>query len=215
MCTIFSMLTGMIDLVYELLDEHYPRDIGFIESRSPYEHLIAVIMSAQTTDRQVNLVTPELFLKYPTPADLAQADQADIERIIHPVGFYRVKARNIIAAAGVIHESFNDEVPHEMDSLLSIPGVGRKSANVIRGGCYGYPAVIVDTHFGRVVYRIGLTESKNPDVIEKDITGQIVPEKQYRFSMTVNLHGREICHAKKPECGECLLVGLCLRRGLL
>ena len=204
----------MIEQVHQILDDHYPKEIGFIHSRSPYEHLIAVILSAQTTDRQVNLVTPDLFGRYPLPADLSRADTADVERIIHSVGFYRVKAKNIIAAARAIHENFGDQVPHDMDQLLSIPGVGRKSAHVIRGGCYGYPAIIVDTHFGRVVHRLGLTSSKNPGVIEKDIASQLDESEQYRFSMTVNLHGREVCHAKKPACSACMLINICLRRGL-
>ncbi len=206
--------SSMIQVFYERLDVQYPREIGFIEAGTPYEHLIAVIMSAQTTDRQVNLVTPELFRRYPGPEDLAGASAGDVEEIIHSVGFYRVKAKNIIAAASVIHHEFRDEVPHCFSQLLGIPGVGRKSANVIRGACFGKPAVIVDTHFARVVRRFGLVSASNPDIIEREI-GEMLEEKyQYRFSMTVNMHGRQVCHAKKPLCAQCIVEDVCRKQGL-
>ncbi len=208
------MLLSMTAEIYRRLDCEYPEEIGFIEARSPYEHLIAVIMSAQTTDRQVNQVTPKLFEQFPAPADLASAPIGEVERIIHSVGFYRVKARNIIGAASVIHHTFHDRVPEKMEELLSIPGVGRKSANVIRGHCFAKPAVIVDTHFARVVRRLGLVQSSNPDVIEREIAGMLEGELQYRFSMTVNMHGRNICHAKKPQCSVCLLEDICRKTGL-
>ncbi len=208
------MLLPMTAEIYRRLDREYPEEIGFIEARSPYEHLIAVIMSAQTTDRQVNQVTPKLFERFPSPADLASAPISEVERIIHSVGFYRVKARNIIGAASVIHHTFHDKVPEEMEELLSIPGVGRKSANVIRGHCFTKPAVIVDTHFARVVRRLGLVQASHPDVIEREIAGMLDGGLQYRFSMTVNMHGRKICHAKKPQCSVCLLEDICRKSGL-
>ncbi len=203
-----------IDAVYDLLDASYHPNIEFIESKSTYEHLIAVILSAQTTDRQVNQVLPKLFAKFPEPGDLAAADRSEVERIIHSVGFYRVKAKNIIAAAQAVHERFHGQVPCDLDELLTIPGVGRKSAHVIRGAQFGLPAVIVDTHFSRVVRRLGLAESADPEKIEYAIAGQLDERRQYRFSMTVNLHGRDVCHARKPRCAACVLLGVCPRIGL-
>jgi len=210
----FPYILTMIEEIHQILDAEYAHEIGFIQAKSPYEHLIAVILSAQTTDRQVNLVTPELFEGYPTPAALSRADSASVEQLIHSVGFYRMKAKHIIVAAQVIHHAFQDQVPEAMEDLLSIPGVGRKSANVIRGACFGRPAVIVDTHFARVANRIGLVRTKNPDIIEREIQQKLDERHHYRFSMTVNLHGREICHAKRPQCSRCAVQSLCRRVGL-
>jgi len=201
--------TARAEETFHLLDDAYPKVIEFIESESAFQHLIAVILSAQTTDRQVNAVLPVLFSRYPGPADLKSAAVEDIERIIKPLGYYRVKARHIIAAAGGIHDIFHDAVPSAMDDLLSLPGVGRKTAHVIRGRCFGLPAVIVDTHFFRVVRRLGLTDRKQADAVERDIASLLAPEYQYRFSMTVNLHGRTICTARKPQCGACVLEHIC------
>lgn len=205
---------AIIDQIYDLLNAAYLPKIEFIEAGSTYEHLIAVILSAQTTDRQVNLILPELFTRYPNPGDLAHAQTSDVEHIIRSVGFYRVKAKHIIAAAQAVHERFHDQVPCEMEELLSIPGVGRKSAHVIRGARFHLPAIIVDTHFARVVRRLGLAASADPEKIEYAIAGQLDDCRQYRFSMTVNLHGREICHARKPRCTDCMLLAICPRRGL-
>ena len=176
--------------------------------------MISVILSAQTTDRQVNLVNGNLFSKYPKPADLALADQLDVEKIIKSTGFFHAKARNIIGAAKVIHTEFDDGIPDSMHDLLKLPGVGRKSANVVLGAVYNKPAIIVDTHFGRVVRRIGLCAARNPDKIEKEIGLLLAPEFQYRFSMTVNNHGRAVCHARKPECRQCALLTYCCQTGV-
>lgn len=199
----------LAEQVYRILDEFYPELIEFIDSANAYQHLIAVILSAQTTDKQVNAVLPALFTRFPVPENLMAADPAEVEEIIHSVGFFRVKARNIIAAARDIQERFHGVVPEAMEELLSIPGVGRKSAHVIRGKCFGLPAIIVDTHFGRVVRRLGLAQGKNPESVEKQIAGKISPEKQYRFSMIINLHGREFCHAGRPKCTACPLAAIC------
>ncbi len=206
---------AMIEQLFDRLDKKYPSEIGFIEAKSAYQHLIAVILSAQTTDRQVNKITPILFSRYPGPADLASAKVSEVEKIIHSVGFYRMKAKHIIAAAEVIHTKFSGYVPRNMDDLLSVPGVGRKSANVIRGACYGLPAIIVDTHFARVAKRIGLVTAGNPDIIEREIAAIVEENKQYRFSMSVNMHGRVTCHARYPKCSECVIEDLCQKKGLL
>jgi len=198
------------DKIFHLLDENSPEEISFLQYRSSFELLISVILSAQTTDRQVMEVTPQLFRRYPDPRSLAEGSPDDIMRIIKPVGFYRVKALNIKKTAAAIIRDFNGTVPDTIEQLITLPGVGRKSANVITGAVFGKPAVIVDTHFSRVVRRLGLTDQVNPDKIEAEIAEIIDPGKQYRFSMTVNLHGRKTCHARKPLCSSCFLAPHCL-----
>ncbi len=202
--------------VHERLDRLYPEKIGFLEAHAqgPYELLIAVILSAQTTDRQVNLISGELFSAYPGPEELSAADQSDVERIIHSTGFYRAKAKNIIGAARGIVEEFGGNVPRTMEELVTLPGVGRKTAGVVLGSVFGQPAIIVDTHFKRVVKRIGLTEETDPVKVEYAIAGLLDEQYQYRFSMTVNNHGREYCHARKPSCADCPITGICLKAGL-
>jgi len=200
--------------VHQLLDELYPGTLGFLTYHSPYELLISVILSAQTTDKQVNQINGILFKTYPKPSDLAGADQLDVEKIIKSTGFFHAKAKNIIGAAKVIHNEFADEIPGSMKLLLRIPGVGRKSANVVLGAVYNKPAIIVDTHFGRVVRRIGLCETKNPDKVEQEVGLLLAPEYQYRFSMTVNKHGRAMCNARKPECQKCTLLPHCQQIGV-
>lgn len=204
----------MIREIYARLDDCFQKEIVFIKSKSPFEHLIAVILSAQTTDRQVNKVIPVLFSRYPGPAELANAELEEVKSIIRPIGFFHVKGKHIIAAAQTIQHTYGGNVPQAMDQLLSIPGVGRKSANVLRGNCFGLPAIIVDTHFARVVNRLGLVSGSTPERIEEEI-GALLPEHaHYRFSMTVNMHGRTICHAKRPACASCILEDLCRKKGL-
>jgi len=194
---------------FKLLDKNYPKEISFLNVESDFQLLISVILSARTTDKQVMEVVPALFEKYPNPLALAQGKLEHIMGIIKSVGFYRVKAVNIKKTAAKLLEDFNGVVPDTIEELITLPGVGRKSANVIVGSLFGKPAIIVDTHFGRVVKRIGLTVEKTPDKIEKDIALLIPEKKQYRFSMTVNLHGRKICHSRKPLCNICFLKSLC------
>ncbi len=195
--------------IFNLLDKHYPKEISFIHFKSNFQLLISVILSAQTTDRQVMGVVPYLFEKYPDPLSLSKGNLDDIMDIIKPVGFYKVKAANIKKTAIKLLEDFNGTVPNTIEQLITLPGVGRKSANVVVGTVFGKPAIIVDTHFGRVVRRLGLTLSEDPDKVEKDIALLIPEEKQYRFSMTANLHGREICRSRKPLCKACFLKSLC------
>ncbi|MCP5515395.1 MAG: endonuclease III [Spirochaetales bacterium] len=202
-------IRDLADDIFSLLDSSYPDTIEFLRYRSSFELLISVILSAQTTDRQVMEVTPALFSRYPGPEELSEARLDDIMDIIRSTGFYKVKADNIKKTAGMLVQDFNSKVPDTIEKLILLPGVGRKSANVILGAVFGKPAVIVDTHFARVVKRLGLTEQKDPDKIEYEIAQLIAGEKQYRFSMTVNLHGREVCHARKPLCGSCFLSRLC------
>jgi endonuclease-3 len=195
--------------VFTLLDKNYPKEISFLHFKNNFQLLVSVILSARTTDRQVMEVVPALFEKYPDPLSLSKGTLNDIMNIIKSVGFYRVKAANIKKTAEKLLEDFNGIVPNTIEELVTLPGVGRKSANVVVGSLFGKPAIIVDTHFGRVVSRIGLTQSKDPHKIEKDIALLIPEKKQYRFSMTANLHGRKICHSRKPSCNICFLKSLC------
>ena len=198
-----------ITRITKRLCEVYPDRRPLLQYQSPFQLLISVILSAQTTDAQVNTVTPALFHAYPTPADLAGATQTDMEALVHSTGFYRNKARNVIGAARAIHTRFGDSVPQSMGDLTSIPGVGRKTANVIRGVVFGEPSIVVDTHLTRVSNRLGLVNTKNPDVIERELRA-LVPELiQTDFSMGVNLHGRARCFARDPDCENCEIRPLC------
>ncbi len=181
----------------------------------PFELLIAVILSAQTTDELVNRVTIELFDAYPTPRALAGARIGDVERIVYSTGFYRTKAKTIIAAAAVVVERYGGRIPRTIAELLEIPGVGRKSANVIVGTLFGEPAIIVDTHFARVTRRLGLATTGSPARIEAELR-RLVPESiRYSFSMLINRHGRLICRARVPRCEECVIADLCVGAGIV
>ena len=195
--------------IYKLLHNLYPNAVTFLDFKSPYQLMIAVILSAQTTDAQVNKVTPELFLQYPHPEDLQSAKVEEVEKIIRPTGFYKVKTRNIMGAAKEVLLKYNSIVPELMEDLLTLPGVGRKSANVIRAHCFNKPAIIVDTHFSRVVKRLGLTSSSNPVIIESDLVQITDKTIQTDFSMVVNIHGRSCCTSRNPSCEKCILNSLC------
>jgi endonuclease-3 len=195
--------------IAERLNEIYPERIEFLKFDNNYQLLITVILTAQTTDKQVMKVTPFLFKKYPDPDLLGNADVSDVEEIIKSTGFFKVKARNIIKTALLLSEKYSGKVPQDISELVKLPGVGRKSANVVVGTLFSTPAIIVDTHFKRVVRRLGITTEEHPDKIEFRIRDLIPPDMQYRFSMSVNFHGRKICHARKPECLNCLISGYC------
>lgn len=194
---------------YEILNKESPLEISFLDEKEPFRLLISVIMSAQTTDRQVNDVVKELFTLYPSVKSLAEADKERVKEIIKSTGYYNTKAKNIIETAKRIHLTYNDTVPLKMEELLTLSGVGRKSANVILGQIANLPAIIVDTHFKRVVQRIGLTRSENPVLIEKEVASLLEKEYHYRFSMVINLHGRSICFARKPLCPICPIAPYC------
>ena len=191
------------------LCQTYPDRRPLLTFASPFQLAISVILSAQTTDSQVNTVTPNLFARYPDAEELANADCVQVEEIVHSTGFFRSKAKNIIAAARRIREEYGGRLPESMEDLTSIPGMGRKSANVIRGVVYGLPSIVVDTHLARVTNRLGFVNRKDPVKIEHELR-LIVPEaRQTDFSMSVNLHGRHCCHARTPRCGECTVAVRC------
>lgn len=192
-----------------LLERAYPRATTALDYRDPFSLLIAVILSAQTTDVGVNRVTPFLFEKYPTPQALAAAKVTDVEKIIRPTGFFHTKAKSITSAAKAIVERFGGEVPKDRETLETIPGVGRKTASVVLAVAFGEAAIAVDTHVFRVSHRLGLTLGKNPREVEDDLM-KIVPRGKWRLvSHWLILHGRAICKAPWPRCEDCPVVKLC------
>ncbi|KAA0140575.1 endonuclease III [Gimesia chilikensis] len=182
---------------------------------SPFQLLVATILSAQCTDERVNATTPTLFKKYPTAAKLASSKQPDVEKIVYPLGFFRAKATNIRKMAQALMEDHEGEVPKTLKELVALPGVGRKTANVVLGTAFDIPSgVVVDTHVKRICNLFGLTTSKNPEIIERDLM-EVLPKKEWiAFSHRVILHGRATCVARKPRCQECALLKICPRIGL-
>jgi endonuclease-3 len=180
----------------------------------PWKLLFATILSAQTTDAAVNGVTPVLWKAYPDPRALARADTSDLERIVHPLGFFRNKAKTLSQAAVWLVSEHGGSVPSTMDELTKIPGVGRKTANVVLGEAFGLPAIIVDTHVRRLAGRLDLSRKTSPDDIESDLTALVPPGERTRFSHGLGFHGRRVCHAKRPLCADCTFHGFCPRRGV-
>lgn len=177
--------------------------------RNPFQMLIATILSAQTTDRSVNSVTPRLFARYPDAQSLAHADPAALERLIRPTGFFRVKAKTIIACSRALIERFGGHVPQSMAELVTLPGVGRKTANVVLGVAFGIPGFAVDTHVTRLTNRLGLTRSRDPVKIEAEVTRLIPPDEWTGFGLRLILHGRRVCSARNPNCPVCVLNDFC------
>jgi endonuclease-3 len=187
----------------------YPDAHCELDFTSPFELLIATVLSAQTTDVRVNMVTPTLFAKYPSPADLAAADRADVEAIIQSTGFFRAKTQSIIGLSQAIVERFGGQVPGRMKDLVTLPGVGRKTANVVLGNAFGVPGITVDTHFGRLARRFGWTTHTDADKVEADVAA-LIPRREWTIlSHRLIWHGRRCCHARRPACGACPLARLC------
>ncbi|MSW20705.1 MAG: endonuclease III [Actinobacteria bacterium] len=191
------------------LRDEYPEALCELTHRNPFELLAATIMSAQTTDVRVNMVTPALFAKYPDAESLAKADIESVEQIIKTVGLYPSKARNLIKMARLIVDEFDGEVPRRLEDLVTLPGVGRKTANVVRSVAFGLPGLAVDTHVGRLSRRLGLTTHEDPVKVEHDLNEFISPLKRGEFSLRLILHGRRVCDARKPACDRCMLADLC------
>ena len=184
-----------------------------LDHRNPLQLLIATILSAQCTDQRVNEVTPALFRRYTNAADYAKAAPSELETIIMPTGFYKSKTRSLIGTGKMLLERFGGKVPQTMEELLQLPGVGRKTANVLLGNCFGQPAVVVDTHVKRVAHRLGLTESEDPEVIEQDLQ-RVMPLDQWTSgSERLLLHGRYVCVAKRPKCEQCYIYTECSWEG--
>jgi endonuclease-3 len=190
----------------------YPGDevaLCELDHRNPYELLAATILSAQTTDERVNLVTPSLFARYPTPADLAAADPEELEELIRTTGFYRNKARSLLGMADALVTRFGGEVPTAMADLVTIPGVGRKTANVVRSVALGLPGLPVDTHVGRLARLLALTEETDPVKVELALNPMVPASERGRFGLRLILHGRAVCVARRPRCADCVLHDFC------
>jgi endonuclease-3 len=204
-----------VQAVLRVLARRDPRPRCALDHADPYELTAATILSAQCTDVRVNLVTPALFARYPTPADLAQAEQADVEELIRSTGFFRNKAKNLIGMARRVQDAYGGQVPRDMDALLTLPGVARKTANGVRGECFGLAdGVVVDTHVARISQRLGFTRERDPVKIERDLM-ELIPRRQWiRFSHRLIRFGRSVCVARKPRCGGCPVSRWCPRRGV-
>ena len=195
--------------VVELLKALYPDARCALKHTSAYELLVATILSAQTTDERVNIVTPPLFARYPTPADLAHADPSEVEALIRSTGFFRSKTKSLIGMALGVEERFGGEVPVDLDDLVTLPGVGRKTGNVVRSVWFGVPGLPVDTHVTRLSHRLRLTNESDPVKIEADLGALVPPEEWGLLSLRLIELGRQVCLARKPRCGACGLAQIC------
>ena len=196
-------------MVAERLAVLYPGAECELVHETPFQLLAATILSAQCTDARVNMVTPVLFARYPDAPAMASADVADVEEIVRSTGFFATKARNLVGMAVAVMERYGGEVPTELDDLVTLPGVGRKTGNVLRSVAFDLPGLAVDTHVGRLSRRLGLTVEEDPVKVERDLNALIPPEEWGRFSLRLILHGRRICDARKPRCTDCELADVC------
>ena len=191
------------------LAEQYPYAHAELDFRSPFELVVATVLSAQTTDVTVNQITPLLFARYPDARSLAEAEPAELEAIIKPTGFFRAKARSLMALGTRLVDEFDGEVPGRLEDLVTLPGVGRKTANVVLGNAFGIPGITVDTHFGRLARRFGWTDSDDPVKVESDVAELFEPRDWTMLSHRVVFHGRRVCHSRKPACGACAVANWC------
>ena len=202
-------LTKRATDVLRLLKREYPVAICELTHDSAFQLLAATILSAQCTDVRVNMVTPALFDAYPTAEKLATADVVHVEQLVRSTGFYQTKAKNLVGMAKQVISRFGGEVPREIEDLITLPGVGRKTANVLRSVVFKLPGLPVDTHVGRLSRRLGLTKLEDPVKVEFELNAMLPPPEWGEFSLRLILHGRRVCDAKKPNCAECLLEKLC------
>ena len=191
------------------LADEYPVALCELDHRNAFELLAATILSAQCTDARVNQVTPALFARYPDARSLAEADPIEVEQIVRSTGFYQTKARNLVGMARALVERFGGEVPTDLDDLVTLPGVGRKTGNVVRSVVFDLPGLPVDTHVGRLSRRLGLTELDDPVKVEYDLGAHLPPAEWGSFSLRLILHGRRVCDARRPRCAECVLEDIC------
>jgi endonuclease III len=203
-----------VPIVLERLAVHYPHIGTALHFRNPFELLVATILSAQCSDVQVNKVTPALFQRFPTPQSITEVTADEVVPYVKSVGFFRMKAKNIHATAVKLIEDFNGEVPQTLEELITLPGAGRKTANVVLGDGFGTPGITVDTHVGRLSRRLGFT--RHTDAVKAEFAlNRLIPQPEWtRFSHRMILHGRAICAARKPKCGECPLADVCPKVGV-
>jgi endonuclease-3 len=203
---------GRARVVADRLTEEYPgtaTELCALDHANPYELLAATILSAQTTDERVNMVTPAVFAKYPRPADLAAADPAELETIIQSTGFFRNKTRSLMGMAAALVDRFGGEVPHKLSDLVTLPGVGRKTGNVVRSVALGEPGLPVDTHVLRLSRRLGLTKQTDPVKVELELNPMVRADERGALSLRLILHGRRVCTSRKPRCDACVLADIC------
>ena len=200
--------------VYRILSKTYPQIRCELDFKNPLELIVATVLSAQCTDKRVNTITPALFKKYKTAKAYAGADIHQLEELVYQTGFYRAKARHIKGIGITLLEEFNGEVPNTLEELITLPGVGRKTANVVLGHAFDIPGITVDTHFGRLSRRFGWTKEMDPVKVER-IVGELIPQKEWtNLSQRMIWHGRRICHSRKPACGACPVAKLCPSVGI-
>lgn len=199
---------GRARLAHERLKGEYEA-VCELNYRSPFELLVATILSAQCTDVRVNKTTPALFDRYPSVVDLAAADPLALEELVHPTGFYKSKAKNLLKMSNQLLDEHGGEVPTDLNDLITLGGVGRKTANVIRSVAFGLPGLPVDTHVGRLARRLGLTEEEDPVKVEMELNPMVPQYERGGFSLRVILHGRQVCYARNPHCEECFLNDFC------
>jgi len=200
--------------VLAFLARAYPGARVLLDHRNPFELLVATVLAAQCTDLRVNRLTPALFLAWHGPSDLATANREEIEEAVRSTGFYRNKAKAIRELSAALVERHDGRVPRTMEELTALPGVGRKTASILLGACFGTPALPVDTHVGRVSFRIGWTASKDPARIEEDLAKAVPRERWWEFATRLGWHGRQVCIARNPRCSECGLDAACPKRGV-
>ena len=200
--------------IYRILSKIYPNVRCELNYKTAYQLLVATVLSAQCTDKRVNQTTPALFKKYPNPLKMAQADIKDIQKLVKSTGFYRAKAKNIKTLSSKIITDFDGKVPNKLENLITLPGVGRKTANVVLGHAFGIPGITVDTHFGRLSRRFGWSKLLDPVKVEFEV-GKLIPEKEWtNLSQRLIWHGRRVCHSRKPACGACPIAKYCPSYGM-
>jgi endonuclease III len=210
----WAALVQRADEMDQALAETYPEAASELDFTDALELLVATVLSAQSTDKRVNQVTPELFRRYPDAAALAGADRAELEELIHPTGFFRAKADSLLKLGAALVEHFDGQVPATLDELVTLPGVGRKTANVVLGNAFGVPGITPDTHFMRVTTRMGWTSGTTPDEIEASVGMLFDPSRWVMLSHHVVWHGRRRCHARNPACGACPVAEQCMSFGV-
>ncbi len=209
-----SEIRSQARAVYRILTKTYPEIRCELDFKNPLQLILATVLSAQCTDKRVNKVTPALFRKYKNAKALAGADIADLEDLVFQTGFYRAKARNIKGLAKKLVTDFDSEVPSTLEELITLPGVGRKTANVVLGHAFDIPGITVDTHFGRLSRRFGWTKEMDPVKVER-VVGELIPQKEWtNLSQRMIWHGRRICHSRKPACGACPVAKICPSVGI-